>query len=151
MRWINLKPNRSAALTLGLLPFGLLVGAYLAGSAARLAVNPDDKLLPSLVSLADAINRMAFIKDGRTGDYLLWSDTLASLERLGSGLAISTGIELVIGMIVGMLPYARALFAPVIAVIAHHETIRHCHLAHRHRRRPHHDPRFDAQGHGVAA
>ena len=118
MRWINLKPNRSAALTLGLLPFGLLVGAYLAGSAARLAVNPDDKLLPSLVSLADAINRMAFIKDGRTGDYLLWSDTLASLERLGSGLAISTGIALVIGMIVGMLPYARALFAPVIAVIA---------------------------------
>ena len=30
----------------------------LAGSAARLSLNADDKLLPGLVSLADAINRL---------------------------------------------------------------------------------------------
>jgi len=118
MRWINIRLSRTAALTLALLPFGLLVAAYLAGSAARLALNPDDKLLPSLTSIADAINRMAFIPDGRTGDVLLWSDTFASLSRLGWGLAISTLIALLVGMIVGMLPTARSLLAPVIAVIA---------------------------------
>jgi NitT/TauT family transport system permease protein len=118
MRWINTKPSRTTLLTLAVLPFVLLIVAYLAGSAARLALNPQDKLLPSLVSLADAINRMAFLPDARTGDYLLWSDTLASLERLLSGLAISTLIALLIGMVVGMLPFVRALLAPVIAVIA---------------------------------
>src|SRR5439155_9387088 len=118
MRWINTKPSRTTLLTLAVLPFVLLVVAYLAGSAARLALNPGDKLLPSLVSLADAINRMAFIADARTGDYLLWSDTLASLDRLLSGLAISTVIALLVGMVVGMLPFVRALMAPVIAVIA---------------------------------
>ena len=118
MRWINTKPSRTTLLTLAVLPFVLLIVAYLAGSAARLALNPQDKLLPSLVSLADAINRMAFLPDARTGDYLLWSDTLASLERLLSGLAISTLIALIVGMVVGMLPFVRALLAPVIAVIA---------------------------------
>lgn len=118
MRWINTKPSRTTLLTLAVLPFVLLIVAYLAGSAARLALNSQDKLLPSLVSLADAINRMAFLPDARTGDYLLWSDTLASLERLLSGLAISTVIALLVGMVVGMLPFVRALLAPVIAVIA---------------------------------
>jgi len=118
MRWINIRPSRTTTLVLAVLPFALLVAAYLAGSAARLAVNDGDKLLPSLVSLADAINRMAFSPDTRTGDYLLWSDTLASLSRLGWGLAISTLIALVVGMVVGMLPTVRALLAPVIAVIA---------------------------------
>ena len=118
MRWINIRPSRSLTLALAVLPFALLVAAYLAGSAARLAVNDGDKLLPSLVSIADAINRMAFVPDTRTGDYLLWSDTLASLSRLGWGLAISTLIALLVGMVVGMLPTVRALLAPVIAVIA---------------------------------
>ncbi len=118
MRWINIRPTRSALLALAAVPFILLVTAYLVGSAARLSLNADDKLLPGLVSLADAINRMAFLPDARTGDYLLWSDTFASLERLGFGLAIATIIALLAGMVVGMLPVARALLAPVIAVIA---------------------------------
>ncbi len=118
MRWINIRPSRPALLALAIVPFVLLVAAYLAGSAARLSLNADDKLLPGLVSLADAINRMAFFPDARTGDYLLWSDTFASLERLGLGLAIATIIALLVGMLVGMLPVVRALLAPVIAVIA---------------------------------
>lgn len=118
MRWINIKPARPVLLVLGTLPFVLLVIAYLAGSAARLSLNADDKLLPGLASLADAINRMAFIPDGRTGDILLWADTFASLERLGWGLLIATTIALLVGMVVGMLPVVRGLLAPVIAVIA---------------------------------
>jgi NitT/TauT family transport system permease protein len=118
MRWINTRPSRSALLGLAVLPFALLVAAYLGGSAARLALNADDKLLPALTSIADAINRMAFLPDARTGDYLLWSDTGASLARLFTALGISTALALVVGMIVGMFPYVRALLAPFIATIS---------------------------------
>jgi NitT/TauT family transport system permease protein len=118
MRWINTRPNRSTQLVLAALPFALLIGAYLIGSAVRLADNPADKLLPGLVTLGDAIERMALQPDTRTGEFLLWADTLASLYRLFWGLAIATLIALLVGMLVGMLPYVRALLGPVIAVIA---------------------------------
>jgi len=118
MRLINLRPSRTTQLLLALLPFALLVVAYGVGSAARLAENPSDKLLPALGSIADAINRFAFTADPRTGEYILWSDTLASLGRLSAALGISTLIALVFGMVVGMFPYARALLAPFFAAVS---------------------------------
>ena len=118
MRWINTKPSPGLQLALMLAPFVLLVAAYGVGSAARLAENPSDKLLPALASLTDAINRMAFMPDVRTGEYLLWSDTAASLSRLLWALGISTAIALVFGMVVGMFPYLRALLAPFIATVS---------------------------------
>jgi len=118
MRWINTKPSPAISTALMLAPFVLLVIAYGIGSAARLADNPSDKLLPALSSLTDAINRMAFSPDPRTGEYLLWSDTAASLSRLLRALGISTAVALVFGMLVGMLPYVRALLAPFIATVS---------------------------------
>ncbi|MET3900726.1 NitT/TauT family transport system permease protein [Devosia sp. UYZn731] len=118
MRWINTKPTRITQIALMLAPFVLLIVAYGFGSAARLADNPADKLLPALQTLIDAINRMALQPDPRTGEYLLWSDTGASLVRLFSALGISTLIALVFGMVIGMLPYVRALLAPFVATIS---------------------------------
>jgi len=45
-RLLNLRPSRTTSLALGVLPFVLLLAAYLAASSARLAENPNDKLLP---------------------------------------------------------------------------------------------------------
>lgn len=118
MRLINIKPSRMTQLLLALLPFVLLVVAYGVGSAARLAENPSDKLLPALGTITDAVNRLAFQPDPRTGEYILWSDTLASLGRLFAALGISTAIALVVGMLVGMIPYLRALLAPFLAAIS---------------------------------
>ncbi len=118
MRLINIKPSRTTQLLLALLPFVLLVVAYGIGSAARLAANPSDKLLPALGAITDAVNRLAFLPDPRTGEYTLWSDTLASLGRLFAALGISTAIALVVGMLVGMIPYLRALLAPFLAAIS---------------------------------
>lgn len=118
MRLINVRPDRGTALFLAVLPFALVVLAYILGSAQRLAENPDDKLLPSLPSLGNAIVKMAFTADARTGDYLLWTDTLASMERLLSALAIATVIALVIGVLVGMLPIVRSLLAPFVAMVS---------------------------------
>ena len=118
MRWINARPSNGARLSLALLPFILVVGAYMLGSAERLAENPNDKLLPGLAALGDAINRMAFVADPRTGDILLWSDTAASLTRLAAGLGISTAIALLLGLVIGILPFARAALSPFVGAIS---------------------------------
>jgi NitT/TauT family transport system permease protein len=118
MRWINSRPGNGARLTLAIMPFVLLIIAYMAGSAERLAENPNDKLLPGLSTLGDAISRMAFVADPRTGDFLLWSDTVASLTRLAAGLGISTAIALLLGLVIGILPFARAALSPFVGAIS---------------------------------
>lgn len=117
-RLINRRPSRAGQLLLAGLPFLLLAAVYLVASDARLAENANDKLLPSLASFADAIERLAFEPDPRKGTYILWDDTFASLLRLGLGLAVATGIGLVAGVAIGLLPLARAAFAPVVAVLS---------------------------------
>ncbi|PWR21859.1 ABC transporter permease [Zavarzinia compransoris] len=118
MRAINRELRPGSRLLLGALPFAVVVIAYLIGSALRLAENPADKLLPALSSFADAIDRMAFTADTRTGDILWWLDTAASLARLGAALAIATLISLGAGIAIGLLPHVRALFGGFIAVVS---------------------------------
>ncbi len=118
MRVINRQLSPSAATALKFAPFALLILAYLLGSAARLAENPGDKLLPALSSIANAVDLMAFEPDRRTGDYLLWTDTLSSLKRLGAGLGISTAVALVIGIAIGIVPFFRALLAPFVGFVS---------------------------------
>jgi NitT/TauT family transport system permease protein len=118
MRWINTRPSPGMRFTLALLPFALVLVAYVIGSTSRLAENANDKLLPGFAGFADAINRMAFLVDTRTGQYLLWSDTAASLTRLFSGIAIAAAIALIIGMLIGMLPYMRSLLSPFVATVS---------------------------------
>ena len=117
-RLINQKPGKGGALLLGALPFLLILAVYLFSSDARLAANPDDKLLPSFSSFGDAIETYAFEEDPRTGEHLLWNDTFASLERIGIALAISAAIGLVLGIVIGVIPYAGASFGPVVAGIS---------------------------------
>ncbi|MDX1804669.1 MAG: ABC transporter permease subunit [Alcanivorax sp.] len=111
---INRQPGRVGQWALGLLPFVLLVIAYLIASDARLTANANDKLLPALNSFADAIQRMAFEPSKRSGDYLLWADTLASLQRLAMGVGISALIALAVGIANGTIPYIRATLSPLV-------------------------------------
>ncbi len=116
MRAINIKPDVTWRIALACLPFAILLLAYLFYSEARLSANPNDKLLPSLNSMGEALGQYALAPDARTGLYLMWSDTGASLVRLLSALAISTAIALVAGIVIGLLPLAGATFGPVVAV-----------------------------------
>ncbi|BCJ92322.1 ABC transporter permease [Terrihabitans soli] len=117
-RAINLKPERGTATLLALLPFALLILIYLVASAERLADNPDDKILPAFVDFGSAIVRLGFQPDTRSGDYLLWTDTFASLRRLGIALGISTLLGLVVGVGIGLLPYLRAGIGALVAVFS---------------------------------
>ena len=74
-RIVNIRPQPGTSLLLAALPFVLLVAAYLIGSQARLAVNPNDKLLPAFSTIAAALHEMALVPDQRSGDYLFWTDT----------------------------------------------------------------------------
>ena len=116
MRALNLKPDQSWRIALAVLPFLILFIVYLFASANRLAENPSDKLLPSLGAMGEAIHQYAFVPDSRTGVHLMWADTVASLTRLLSALAISTAIALVAGIVIGLLPIAGATLGPVVAV-----------------------------------
>lgn len=115
---MNIVPGRGARVFLALLPFVLLALVYMWASAERRAGNPDDKILPPLSEMAAAVQRLAFEPDRRTGDYVLWTDTAASLERLLTGLAIATAIGVILGLALGLLPLVTATLGPLVAVLS---------------------------------
>jgi NitT/TauT family transport system permease protein len=118
IRLMNRRPGAEARVFLAALPFLLVILAYLAASAARLANNPSDKLLPWPSDFVEAIRAMALEPDKRSGDYLLWVDTGASLLRLSTGLAIAAGLGLVLGIGIGLVPYIGTALAPFVAVLS---------------------------------
>jgi NitT/TauT family transport system permease protein len=118
MRLINQHPDRGGRLLLLLLPFVLLLTLYFMGSAMRLADNPNDKLLPSAAQMADAVDRLAFTEDKRSGGYLFWQDTASSLQRLGLGIGIAALAGLCLGVLAGILPLFRAPLSPLLTVMS---------------------------------
>jgi NitT/TauT family transport system permease protein len=117
-RLINRHPDRAGRIVWGALPFLMALVAYFIFSTLRLAENPNDKLLPGLTSLGRAIYGVAIAPDARTGQIVLWADTLASLRRLGLGLATASALGLIFGVAIGVIPYIRAGLSPVVGIIS---------------------------------
>jgi NitT/TauT family transport system permease protein len=117
-RLMNLRPSKATALLLGLLPFFIVGMFYIVASDLRLAENPSDKLLPSLVSFGEAIDKMALTPSKRTGEFLFIEDTSASLKRLGLGILISAVLAMLIGIPLGFVPFVRAGFSPFVAAFS---------------------------------
>ena len=93
---------------LGALPFLAVAIAYLVASGERLAVNPNDKLLPSPAQMWSAFLELATVPDKRSGDLILWVDTYASLLRLFAGVGAATLAALCFGIAIGFIPRVRA-------------------------------------------
>lgn len=115
---INFQPQPMSRVMLGALPLLALIVFYLIASDARLAMNSADKLLPGFDAMYAAIDRMAFTPSPRTGEYLLWADTVASLTRLLTGALLSGVIALLFGLFCGALPSVRAFLSPFITIVA---------------------------------
>ena len=113
-RLINQVPSKGTNIFLGLLPFLLIAVVYISSSNARLAENPNDKLLPSIEKSIDSMSKMAFEKSKRSGEYILLNDTLASLKRLAMGVATSAVFALCIGIAIGVVPYVTSSLSPLI-------------------------------------
>lgn len=117
-RLLNIRPGQASRFSLGFIPLAAAGFYYLAASSARHAANPADKLLPTWSAMQAAVERMAFTVDPHTGSIPLVVDTIASLVRLTSGLAIATVTTLLAGLVLGLLPLIRAGFGPLVAAIA---------------------------------
>ncbi len=115
---INQNPKITSRWALGIIPFFLIGIIYLMASNARLAENPDDKLLPSFASIGAAVNRMAFEPSKRTGEYLMVADTVSSLKRLIIGVGVSALTALLLGVFMGAIPYVRANLSPLVTAIS---------------------------------
>ncbi len=115
---MNVVPARGSRIILAMLPFILIAIIYVIGSAERRAANPDDKLLPPVSEMVETSKRLAAEPDRRSGDYVLWADTAASLRRLALGLGISALAGLVFGLAIGLLPVAGAGFSTLVAVLS---------------------------------
>lgn len=117
-RWINRQPGIFSVVVLGIAPFICVLIIYATFSSARLAQNENDKLLPSFNSFGATVERYALTPDRRTGEYLLWKDTAASLKRLLLGVMISAVIALVVGVAAGSVPFVRAPVSPLITAFS---------------------------------
>nr|WP_277967907.1 ABC transporter permease subunit [Sphingomonas echinoides] len=118
VRLVNIRPTRRVAAMLGATPLLLLVLAYLIASASRHALNPADKILPTPEAMLSAMRMLVMLPDAMTGERLFWSDTFASLQRLGIGLGISTISALLAGLVLGLLPAVRATLGPLVTTVA---------------------------------
>lgn len=117
-RLINQHPGRGVRVALGILPFLALLVVYVIASQTRLAENESDKLLPSLGTIAETFHGYAFEEDKRSGRYLFWSDTWASLKRIGSALVISSFLAMMLATAIGVVPRVRALLSPLLNTVA---------------------------------
>lgn len=118
MRLINRRPGGLGILASAAVPFALALILYVIASSIRLAENPDDKLLPDLSTIGAAIERVAFEPDRRTGDYIFWTDTGASLQRLVTGVFLAALVGLAVGVPNGLVPWFGAFWSPAIRALS---------------------------------
>jgi NitT/TauT family transport system permease protein len=115
---MNIVPQRGGRMLLAFIPFVLIAMLYVVGSAERRAANPDDKLLPPVAEMAEASRHLAFEPDRRTGEVVLWVDTVASLRRLAIGLGVATLVGLCFGLALGLIPTVDSTLGTLVAVLS---------------------------------
>ncbi|MCC5698930.1 ABC transporter permease, partial [Klebsiella pneumoniae] len=113
MRWVNRQIRPGNRVLLGAAPVVILIIFYLFMAASRHAANPSDKILPLPGGMVEAMSGLLSEPDALSGQIVFWADTLASLQRLGLGLAISTVSALLVGLVLGVLPPVRTTFGPL--------------------------------------
>jgi NitT/TauT family transport system permease protein len=109
--------DRRVRILLGLVPIVILAVFYAYASAERHAENPADRLMPGLQQLLDGLREIT-TPDKRSERVWLWVDTLASLERLASGMGAGLGIALTLGVSMGVFSTPRALLSPIVTALA---------------------------------
>lgn len=121
---INARPNRLAVWMLSWTLFAAGIGAYIWTSRARHIENPEDKVVPTFVQIAQGLAEAALNPDeadeqiadlasaglwDRFTHSMLWKDTKASTRRF----VISIGLlvpAVLLGMHMGLFPVIGAFF-----------------------------------------
>ncbi len=99
---LHARPGTWLSRVLLAVPFVVLISAYLLGSHYRRLENEHDKLLPSVSKMVASVERIAFTRDKRKDEYLMLTDTVSSLRRIGIGMTCSAVVGLLLGLNMGM-------------------------------------------------
>jgi NitT/TauT family transport system permease protein len=115
---VHAQPGKGLRMLFAFLPFLLLLIAYMLASEIRHNNNPSDKLLPRISQMGDAIQKIAFTEDKRTGKYLMLQDTVSSLRRLLIGVSLAALTGLLLGLNLGLFPGFNAMFNPFVTFVS---------------------------------
>jgi NitT/TauT family transport system permease protein len=99
---IHAKPTGFFKKFLAMIPFLLLLFGYMFASHLRHQENPQDKIMPSIKQMKEAIILYGFTEDVRSGKFLLLEDTKISLIRLGVGIGLAGLVGLFLGINMGI-------------------------------------------------
>lgn len=105
---IHAAPSLYLTILLASLPFVILIISYLVTADIRHSENPQDKLIPTVSQMVDAVNRLAFTEDKRTGNYVMLQDTTSSLQRLFIGVSCAAIVGLLLGLNMAVFPGMQA-------------------------------------------
>ncbi len=112
------NPSKPLKTVLASLLFILCLGLYITASHVRHANNPHDKILPGITQMGEAMGRMAFERDSRTGTYPLLGDTLSSMSRLLAGVLAAALLGLIIGIHMGLFPGIESVTSVFVTVVS---------------------------------
>lgn len=115
---LHAKPSKVLGWSLASILFVLIIVIYMVASDLRHSENASDKLLPTFSQMTEAMSRMAFEPDRRSGNLLLWTDTAASLKRLVIGISTAAFMGLMLGLNMGLFPVVRAFFGSALTFIS---------------------------------
>lgn len=115
---IMANPSKNLVKVLSVIPFILAIAFYFYSSHIRLQENPNDKILPSITQMKEAVHDYAFTENKRTESYLMIEDTLVSLRRLFLGIFLSTMFGLIIGLNMGLFKGMSALFSAFMTFLS---------------------------------
>ena len=103
--------------TLGLLPFAIIIFGYAVVSQMAYAANPDEKILPTFLSMAQSMWSLATEADPRTGGLILWVDTGTSLMRVFIGVGCAALVGLLVGINLALFPGWKAIFGSFVTFL----------------------------------
>lgn len=115
---IHADPPKKIVWAYILVPLLLVTILYASCSAFYLAGDPNGKIMPSFAMMANRVGELAFTLDPRTHTYLLWADTVASLSRFMTGLALAAIIGLFWGMNTAVFPALQYIMLPGIVTFS---------------------------------
>lgn len=117
-RIINIEIDNLQRVLFSVIPFLVLFLLYISSSYSRLSKNPNDSILPSIPQMVESVKKIAFTKDKRKDKYIMLSDTLISLKRIGIGISVSAFFAFIIGILLGMIPYFNGIFLTLFTFIS---------------------------------
>lgn len=110
---LHASPGKKLAFFLMLIPFIVVVTIYAFGAEYRHSINPDDKIMPTIMKLVDTTMDYAVKKD-RKGNYILLGDIMSSMKRLTIGVGVAAIVGLLLGMNMALFPGMGALLNPFV-------------------------------------